>query len=736
MEHFVSRKHQLGKQSLKLILLLAAAAPGLSQGENEPYFALFADRTFPSGARPGISLTAWNVDSLDFRVYRVSNPVKLFEQLEDPHVFGGRVPRPPREKTLLERIHLWKHALRTEIRRSLRAQFSESPSEHLLARGTPRGAAGAKGVPYTASGVLNPEQLVLTFVQPVRSQTRWDRSTVEIGVREKGVYLVEAARGELRAYTLLMISDIAMVTKAVRGRALNLVVDRGTGQPIPGANIALLARDEHLADTETGTDGIGNFKLPAAKAAGQERDFRIVAAHGGDFAVNTLQQDSAGAEQWMGYIYTDRPVYRPGHTVHFKGILRTSGAAGYGVPAGQSVTVVINDPDQKPVYQKALTAGDNGTVHDDFTLPAAASLGNYFIEVKPKQGDGYMSGDFEVQEYKKPEYEVRVTPAKTRVLQGEDMQATIEARYYFGEPVSGAKVKYSIYRSRYWLPIWYDPDEDSEDNGQADNAGDTADAGDQLNDVEGQLDADGKLTVTIPTTESDRKYDFVYTIEAKVTDQANREISGKSWVVAPYGSFAVNVTPELYFYAPGADAAFMVAARNYDNQPVRTRMHVELLQWNQRSPDKWISRASTDVDTGSEGSASAHLTIPPQGGSYQVRVSARTQENRTVEDTDSLWVSGNGELGFRESPNKTVQIVPDKKSYRAGETAKLLVVTGQPNTPLYVSVEGRDLRECKLVRSAEATATFELPVSAGDEPGVMVSAGLSAMAASTERPNT
>ena len=37
----------------------------------------------------------------------------------------------------------------------------------------------------------------------------------------------------------------------------------------------------------------------------------------------------------------------------------------------------------------------------------------------------------------------------------------IDSRYYFGEPVAGAKVKYAVYRSRYWFPLWYEPDEDS-----------------------------------------------------------------------------------------------------------------------------------------------------------------------------------------------------------------------------------------------------------------------------------
>ena len=88
-------------------------------------------------------------------------------------------------------------------------------------------------------------------------------------------------------------------------------------------------------------------------------------------------------------------------------------------------------------------------------MPASAALGNYSIKCAAGE-ESYMNGSFEVEEYKKPEYEVRVTPGKTRMLQGESVQAVIDARYYFGEPVSGAKVKYAVYRGRYWFPLWYD----------------------------------------------------------------------------------------------------------------------------------------------------------------------------------------------------------------------------------------------------------------------------------------
>ncbi len=76
---------------------------------------------------------------------------------------------------------------------------------------------------------------------------------------------------------------------------------------------------------------------------------------------------------------------------------------------------------------------------------------------------GSAAGSFYVEEYKKPEYQVTVKPATPRVLQGNTIQATIEARYFFGEPVAGAKVKYVVHTSQHY---WWDEDEE-DDSGAA-----------------------------------------------------------------------------------------------------------------------------------------------------------------------------------------------------------------------------------------------------------------------------
>ncbi|HTP87445.1 MAG TPA: MG2 domain-containing protein, partial [Bryobacteraceae bacterium] len=718
-------EHSL-KHTVWALALLLATSPGIGQTEEEPYFALASAKTFGPGEEVSVQLNAWNVSELDFRVYRVNDPVKFFEQLEDPHMFGGRAPRPARELTLLERFHDFKRGLRVGMSDLLRDQFDMDSRHRIRDAFSRKPRRSGKVASYAVAPLLNAQQLVATWHQTVASKERWESQTVPIEVKGKGVYLVEAVHQQLRAYTIVIVSDLAIITKQAPGRMVAMVVNRTSGQPAADAEVTLWSNtNTHVSSKSWNADANGLVDQPVT--ANNNSDLRLMARNGDEFAVTTLSSWSVGARpdrDWTGYIYTDRPVYRPGHTVDFKAIVRAQAPTGYMIPKVRELDVSIEDPDQKSIYHKRLPVSAMGAVHDSVTLPMASALGYYSIEVHPDatQSDGegevgVLTGGFQVEEYKKPEYEVRVTCAKPRVIEGETVQATIDARYYFGEPVKNAKVTWAVYRSTAWLKRYeWEADEDS---GAEANDEDNDYGGEQAQQNEGRLDDDGKLVISVPTDVSQHGSDFRYRIEARVTDEGNREIVGTGWLAATYASFYLQAEPDAYVYAPGQHARITVTAVDYDGNPVRTPIKADLMEWHWGDRREKIN-TSQNANTDEQGHATVDFVIP-SGGSWRVDVSAPTPEKRQVEDSAYLWVSG-GDASLYGEKRDTLQIIPDKKSYKPGDTAKLLVVTGVPKAKVLVTVEGRAIDMVKVVDARSSSFTFEVPVRADQAPSFYVSA--------------
>ena len=107
-----------------LLVLLWAAACAQAQPASAPggaEFAVSTTRSYQPGEQPRVALYYRAVNSLDFRVYRVADPVALLGGMKNPHQFGEarrdlmRVYRqaPPAP---IETIHTFKRDLRSGIR--------------------------------------------------------------------------------------------------------------------------------------------------------------------------------------------------------------------------------------------------------------------------------------------------------------------------------------------------------------------------------------------------------------------------------------------------------------------------------------------------------------------------------------------------------------------------------------------------------------------------------------------
>jgi uncharacterized protein YfaS (alpha-2-macroglobulin family) len=681
------------------------------------------------GEKPEVALYSHNVRELEFRVYRVKDPIKFFSQLQELHSFGGRGPTLPRQPhTWLEKFHAWKHSIWAWIRDIVRAQFSVENRHQIRLRRLGETEKPKKQGPqvetFAQVPVLNQQQVVKVWKWTVASHQPWESEAVKIPVSENGVYLVEATNGSLRAYTIVVVTEIAIITKGAPGRLLSYVVDRKSGDPVSAAKIQVWVDQQQVGSGQSDAQGIFDKQVSDEKP----ENAAVLATHADEFAINTPGAWNLGSGPDLslrGYTYTDRPVYRPGDTAHFKTIIRAENPGGYTLPQDREVSLELRDPQTyEPIWNETVKLNDYGTAHWDYPIPADAHLGSYYLSMK--MGERYVEGSsFSVQDYKKPEYAVKVTAQTPRVLQGQPINATIDARYYFGEPVTNAKVKWVVHTTPYYPPgRWASDaddvgegggDEEQPEEGQYDRGG----AGEQQQEHDGTLDADGKLQITIPTTVSKDKQDLTYRIEARVTDAGNREISGRGYAIATYGSFYVTAQPDAYVYTKGSTAKINVTAQDYDKKPVATAFKAEISRWNwQKRSGQVISTVQSLTDASGKGQVQF---VIPDAGEFRVRVFAATPEHREVQDSVYLWAPGESALWMGPGMER-VQIVADKKSYAPGDTAHVLIVTGKEPASVLVTTEGNGLYGAQVIRSNGGSVTVDVPVKPEYAPNFYVAA--------------
>ena len=721
-------------RTVVVLALMLLSLPVLAR-EKKIYFSVTTNKTFRPNEKPKIQIYAHDVDALEFRVYRVKDPVKFFEQFDDVHQFGVHAYSPAEhvdERTWLERFHDWKMNLWRWIRDFFRRQFSAESRARIRERNSPAGerSAIANAAEFASVPVLNSQQLVARWRMNMPPQYVSESSDLPMESLPSGAYVVEATDGTYRAYTVLLVSSMAVVTKTSNGHILAFTADRDKGEPVTDSLVTTWHQKKQAAQFKTDKQGIGEAKIEQGTAAERETqsDYGsewVLAQHGDDVALVApymLNLSSDPNQDWRSYIYTDRPVYRPGDTVQFKAIIRRQDGDRLLLPTDREIKVTIEDSAHNTVLQKTYTLSPFGSLNGSLALPATATLGYYSITLP----HGFYTGSFQVEEYKKPDYFVKVTPEKQRVLQGESIKATIEARYYFGEPVTNAKVKYVVHTQRsYYFGGEDEGDEDQEpstagggDEGSPDDS--RYFFGEQILEEEGKLDANGRLVVTIPTrVEEKYKIDTDYRIEARITDAAGREIAGHNGFLATYGPFHLEVSTQSYIYKQGDDGQFVVHAIDYDKHPVATLFHLEIVSHPYGGQSRTVQ--SSDGQTSADGFARfpLHLT---EAGWFTVRAVAQTPVNREVVGTTWLWVAGKNEQTWGEGEQRTLQLVADKTSYRVGDVAHVLINGTVANATVLLTTEGGSVLTKQLVHSSDTNLTVDIPITMESQPNIYVGA--------------
>ena len=305
-------------------VVLSTLLPTAAQDDTKPYYTLSSGKTYGPGDKATVSMWSQNIDAVEFRVYRVKDPILFFQKLEDVHrASAASAPRKGKQVTLIERLHQMKVGARNAVRDGFRAQYTPDSRASIHNWISPEKAKPAP-IPTSFSGlpILNSQQLVTAWRQNVaQHKQRWESENIAIPVTDKGLYLVEAAHDALRAYTVVILTDITLVTKTAPGRLLTFVAERSTSKPVADCPLTLWSNRQEVANVRTDASGLADVKLNEA----HPESTLVLARRGADFAIDTFESFNLSTDPshyTVGYVYTDRPVYRPGHTVHWKAILR------------------------------------------------------------------------------------------------------------------------------------------------------------------------------------------------------------------------------------------------------------------------------------------------------------------------------------------------------------------------------------------------------------------------------
>jgi uncharacterized protein YfaS (alpha-2-macroglobulin family) len=568
-----------------------------------------------------------------------------------------------------------------------------------------------------------------------------------------GLYLMEIAHAQDTITAWALVTDTALILKKAGEQTLVFAVHMRTGQPLAGTEIRAYRNGRLIQTSRTDMRGLSEFNLPNKRATnrsasagdaeeengGEEgpRKTIFMAVRGDDEAGLTKYAYSSEENgRFVVHTYTDRPIYRPGQRVHFKGIVRQRKDNApnapdtwmrYDIPENEPVDVEMRDPGGNKILAQRARTNRFGSFAGSAELFQEAATGVYTIITKVR-GQRH-THDFVLASYQKPEFEVSVTPSKPHYVRGEPMEFAVSGQFFFGAPVVGAEVTYYVYRSPSWAaerPADYEP-EDNEDPMPSYFRRDR-------NDYYGQTVTKGKVTLddagkaTIQVTD-ERKPDpdapqaNEYTISVSVKDPgSDRETykDGKALVYA--GNMRLNVSAEGYVAAPGQPSRVTIMTTDLAGAPlpnVRVQLEQIFYRW-QKDEYLYESAGEQEIVTGPEGKATLSIT-PTKAGNLLLKARARDSANREILARADLWVVTD-QGGMLDTEYTDLALFTDKRRYAPGETARVLINTESIGQQVLLTIEGERIHQAQLIPITKRSTVVRVPVRADYGPNVFLAA--------------
>lgn len=478
------------------------------------------------------------------------------------------------------------------------------------------------------------------------------------------------------------------------------------------------------------------------------------------------------------FLFTDRSLYRPGETVRLKAIIRTLNGNAIEAVKPSPARIVLIDPTEKEIFTQPVTLSANGSFDFVHKLPPTAT-GTHLIRLEfteelasveeTEDGEGSQENEDEmswserenilenarfeiplqVEEFRRNAFEITQSIAAPAIA-APTVSANLSAKYYQGQPVASGNVKYysrvttcnpyperfrdfyfgnhRTYDYGYWYHYFGYKDEDDSSTQHS-------------TQIEGQaqLAADGTATLNVEIPQSDFPSPREVEISTEVTDTNHQTLTSRATAKVDASSVYVGVSRCDHLAHVGKEFAVKVVAIDNQENPftqplkltatvtrevnstIRTESQNGATTTRNDVNEETVVTTEFTLDPAASTSEGQNFTFTPKSnGLHYLTLRGTDPEGRPVVTACRFYVYGTTEYPWMYEDGMRIKLVAEKKSYKPGDTARILVLSPIEGTAL-VTVEREKVLRSFLVPLKANKPVIEIPLTDDDAPNAYVS---------------
>lgn len=584
------------------------------------------------------------------------------------------------------------------------------------------------------------------------------------------------ADGRRNAQAIIQLTDIGLAWKFTGKSALVFAFSCETGKPLPGVKLGIYGEDAGRME-EVATDAKG-----MATVARNENVRHLNAVLGADSYTVAFDEtlDQVGMwhfpvrHSWMkelpekrrAFLFTERSLYRPGETVRIKGIVRDQLGNAIDLSKKAPARIVIIDPKEKEIFTRPVGLSALGSFDLTYTLPAETT-GDHMIKLEfpgdleiaektedwEKQMALQQSASFSiplnVEEFRRNTFEVtqKIAPP---TIGAEEVSVGLAASYYQGQPVAAGKAvtftevtdsnpyperyrdflfgNHKVDDWRYWYNYF----------GYRDRDDDNAVTSTSFNsDV--VLSQDGQAGIPVVLPKSDFPTAREISVSTEVTDANNQTLTARTTATVHPASLYAGVSRVDRLIRVGQETPFRLVVTDTEGNPAPADITLTATVTRQVHTTTKTTNADGDTVTESEpleedvstvevvvpadASAKEGLpfpVVPANAGLHFLTLKGTDADGRGFATVTRFYAYGADEYPWQYEDGMRIKLVSEKKSYKPGDTARVLVLSPIEGTAL-VTIERDKILSSYLTELKADNPVIEIPITDDHAPNAYVS---------------